>query len=297
VALRGVINERGDFLLTTLPVIDLHAAAAAPPVFPHFADGGGWTTAILLVNPVNSAISGTLRFADGAGSPISNLNYSIPAHSARQFVTSGSGNTAQVGSVSVIPAQNTAAPAGSVVFSYRQAGTRITEAGVPSVPAGTAFRVYVEASGDIQSGIALTNSSPNTATVRLELISLSGAAISGTTVTLAGNAQLSRFLSELPGFQTLSLPIQGLLRITSTAPIAVVGLRSRTNERGDFLITTTPPVSENTTAVPELFFPHFADDGGYTTQFILFGVGARSSLKGAIRFFSQSGEALGLRLK
>jgi len=66
-------------------------------------------------------------------------------------------------------------------------------------------------------------------------------------------------LSELPGFQNLSLPIQGMLRITSASSIAVVGLRSRTNERGDFLITTTPPVPENTAPTPELFFPHFAD--------------------------------------
>src|SRR6185436_16829134 len=95
-------------------------------------------------------------------------------------------------------------------------------------------------------------------------------AIASTTVTLAPNEQLSRFLAELPGFQRLSLPIQGLLRITSTRPVAVVGLRSRTNERGDFLITTTPPVSESTPAAQELFFPHFADAGGYTTQFIMF---------------------------
>ena len=165
------------------------------------------------------------------------------------------------------------------------------------MPAGTAFRVYVEASADIQSGLALTNTSSTPATVRLELINLSGAAISATPLTLPGNSQFSKFLSELPGFQTLSLPIQGLLRITSTSPVAVVGLRSRTNERGDFLITTTPPVSETDSTTPELFFPHFADAGGYTTQFILFSAGARNSLKGTIQFFSPSGEALGLKLK
>src|SRR5207248_5056746 len=40
-AIRGVSNERGDFLMSTLPVIDL----SSPPqsglvVVPHFADGG-----------------------------------------------------------------------------------------------------------------------------------------------------------------------------------------------------------------------------------------------------------------
>ena len=58
--------------------------------------------------------------------------------------------------------------------------------------------------------------------------------------------------------------------ITSAASISVVGLRGRYNERSDFLITTTPPVSE--AAAPSsspLFFPHIAASGGFTAQFIL----------------------------
>jgi hypothetical protein len=47
---------------------------------------------------------------------------------------------------------------------------------------------------------------------------------------------------------------------------------------------------ENTPPLSELFFPHFADSGGYTTQFILFNGITGRSLNGTIRFFSQSGE-------
>src|SRR5438045_3764267 len=96
-------------------------------------------------------------------------------------------------------------------------------------------------------------SSSNT-TVRLELSNLSGAAITATTLTLPPKAQVAKFLNQLAVFQNLCLPIQGLLRISSALPIAAVGLRSRTNERGDFLITTTPPVAETSPAIPELFF-------------------------------------------
>src|SRR5262249_8128119 len=87
IALRGLVNERSDFLLTTLPVAGTGALASSttPTVFPHFADGGGWTTQILLVNPSDSAISGALRFADPAGQQISTLSYSIPPKSARRF--------------------------------------------------------------------------------------------------------------------------------------------------------------------------------------------------------------------
>jgi mono/diheme cytochrome c family protein len=296
VALRGVMNERSNFLLTTQPVVDLGAPSPAG-VFPHFADGGGWTTTILLVNPTDNAISGTLQFADSSGTPSSSISYSIPGRSARQFATAGSGSAVRVGAVTIVPAQGSAAPAGSLVFSYTKSGIRLTEASVPGAPAGTALRVYVEASGTIQSGIAITNPSASNATVRLELTDLNGASISTTTLTLGPNAHVSKFLNEIPGFQALSLPVQGLLRITSATPVAAAGVRSRTNERGDFLITTTPLVNENTPPAAELFFPHFADRGGYTTQFVLFSGSPRSSLSGTIRFLSQSGQALGLQLR
>jgi hypothetical protein len=45
------------------------------------------------------------------------------------------------------------------------------------------------------------------------------------------------------------------------------------------------------------YMPHFADSGGYTTQFILYSGTADRSSSGVIRFFSQSGQALGLTLR
>ncbi|PYS04754.1 MAG: hypothetical protein DMG12_09365 [Acidobacteria bacterium] len=308
VALRGLVNERSEFLITTLPVADLSSSTStAATVFPHFADGGGWTSEIILVNPTDSTISGTLRFADPLGKPLPvNLNgqagtsfgYSIPLRSARQFLTAGSSDVVRVGPVSIVPSEDSIAPTGSLVFSYSKSNIRVTEAGVAASAAGTAFRVYVEASTAVQSGLAITNTSSTPATVRLDVFDLSGASVAGTTLTLAGNAQLANFLSEISGFQALSLPVQGLLRITGTSPVAVVGLRGRNNERGDFLITTTPPVPESTaSSASEMFFPHFADANGYTTQFIVFSSGAGHSLNGSVRFFSQSGQPLDVKLK
>jgi len=42
---------------------------------------------------------------------------------------------------------------------------------------------------------------------------------------------------------------------------------------------------------------HFADGGGYTTQFILFSAGTPDPVSGSIRFFSQSGQSMDLQLK
>ena len=98
--------------------------------------------------------------------------------------------------------------------------------------------------------------------------SSAGAAV---TITIPANGQTSAFLNQIAGLAALPQPFRGLLRISSTASISVVGLRGRYNERSDFLLTTTAPANEATAAGDDdLFFPQFAEAGGYSTQFILF---------------------------
>ena len=58
IALRGFINERNEFLMTSLPVADLNENFPSISYFPHFADGGGWSTRFILINPTDSPISG-----------------------------------------------------------------------------------------------------------------------------------------------------------------------------------------------------------------------------------------------
>jgi len=108
------------------------------------------------------------------------------------------------------------------------------------------------------------------------------------------NGQVAKFLSDL--FPNLPQPFVGVLRIsTSSSGLAVVGLLTRFNERGDFLITTTPPASESAAlSNGQLFFPHLAIGGGYTTQLILFSGSPGSSSSGTLNFVSQSGVSLPL---
>ena len=54
--------------------------------------------------------------------------------------------------------------------------------------------------------------------------------------------QIARFVREL--LPTLPGALRCLLRVTATAPIGITGLRGTYNERGDFLITTTPTRNE-----------------------------------------------------
>ncbi len=313
VALRGLTNERSEFLMTTLPVTDLGIPrGSVTQVFPHFADGGGWATKIALTNPGDTAISGTVQFLNQQGNPATNssgpVTYSIPARTSQVFQTPGTGSSPLTGSIRVIPI-NGVAPIGVAIFALRNNGVTVTEAGVHSSPSGSAFRVYVEtsgsfgAAGSIQSGLAISNDSSAAATITLELSNLDGTSTVMTgTLSLPANGQAAMFLNQIPGLASVPVPFKGTLRVSSssqagTASISVVGLRARYNERNDFLIATTPPTTDAIRAIQvPLFFPHIVDSGGYTTQFILFSRPGVSS-NGTIELFAADGKPLDVTLQ
>ena len=314
VALRGFTNEASEFLMTTLPVAPLSSTSSDTVYFPHFADGSGWATQIVLVNPTDRTIAGTVAFLGPgsttvAASPVvltlddgrteSRFNYSIPPHSTQRLTTSNPPGGLAVGSVRVTPDSGTPAPSGLVVFSFASGGKTVSEAGVPALPNGSAFRVYVEAAGtpgqagSIRSGLAITNAEATTNTVTLEVTHLDGSlAVPPATLALPPSGHIAGFIDER---FTLPDNFSGVLRVTSTAEVAIVGLRLRINENGELKMTTTPPSNEtgpSTTA--DVFFPHFADSGGWSTQFILYSGTAGQAVSGTLRFIDASGQPLDL---
>ena len=317
IALRGLVNERSEFLMTTLPVAPIAVPTTGTVYFPHFAAGGGWTTQVILINPTHATISGSVQFL-GSGSETeaaapktltladersgSEFTYSIPPRSATRLQTSNPAGPLQAGSVRAVPDTGQTAPAGVSIFSFQKDGTTVSETGVPASTAGAAFRVYVEASGTpdppgvvVRSGIALTNTSDTPTTVQLELTDLDGTATGSTrSLTLPASGHVARFIDEF--FPTLTTPFSGILRITSNAPdIAIVGLRLAINQRNEILVTTTTPVDENAAAITAgLFFPHFVDSDGWTTQFILFSGSPGQTATGWIRFTGQDGQPMEL---
>ena len=147
------------------------------------------------MNPTNAAISGTVRFL-GPGSATapaapavltlddgragSSFDYSILPHSSQRFTTSNPSGEFSSGSVRAIPNPGSIAPSGLAVFSFTTRGKTVSEAGVSALPAGSAFRVYVESSGmpeqigSIRTGLAITNAADTANTVTLEVTDLDG---------------------------------------------------------------------------------------------------------------------------
>ena len=314
IALRGLTNEANEWLMTTLPVAPLSPAASDTVYFPHFADGGGWATEVILVNPTDRTIAGTVGFLGPgdpttAGAPVvltlddgsagSEFDYTIAPRSFRRFTTSNRLGELKSGSVRATPDAGSAAPSGLVVFSYASGEKTLAEAGVPVSPEGTAFRVPVDAfgtpnqPGSIRTGLAVANTADVFNTVTLEVTRRDGTlAASPTTLTLPPSGQAARMLDEI---LTLPADFSGLLRVSSVFDVSVIALRIRINELGELKVTTTPPSNETAVATSEdRFFAHFADSRGWTTEFILFSGTAGQPASGTLSFFGDAGQPLDL---
>ena len=313
VALRGLTNQSGEFLMTTLPVAPLASTATDTVYFPHFTDGDGWVTQVILVNPTDDTIAGTIQFvgqgsatADAAPAILtldddrtgSEFSYSIPAGGSQRFTTSNPTGGTTSGSVRATPNEGSVAPSGLVVFSFTTGGKTVSEVGVNALTAGSAFRVYAESSGtpnqpgSIRTGLAITNAADTANMVTLEVTGLDGSMATGVapvTLPLPPSGQVARFLDEI--FDSLPESFSGVLRVTSTADVAIVGLRLRFNDRGELKMTTTPPsIETGASTMADRFFPHIVDSAGWSTQFILFSGTAGQASSGTLSFIDTAGE-------
>src|SRR5262249_38144506 len=141
IALRGFTNERGEFLMTTLPVVPIDEQVLFNSgTIPHFVSGSGWSTQILLLNPTDSDLAGTLSFTGQSGQPVSvnaggaqgsSFSYRVAARSSTRLQTSVQGALLS-GSVIVKPStQNQELPVSLVVYSYQTGGITTTIIGEP----------------------------------------------------------------------------------------------------------------------------------------------------------------------
>ena len=181
----------------------------------------------------------------------------------------------RTGWVRVTAAGGTPNPSVVSLFSLQVNGITVSDSGMTAVSEGSVFRAYAEASGkmgeagSVRTGLAISNSAPTPATILLELLALDDKAtgLYGY-ATIPAMGQVTLFVDQLEGLQSFQAPFSGFLRI-SGGPVAVVGLKKRYSEGGDFLLTPIPALPESASASPsELVF--FTRGAGYSTDFIIF---------------------------
>jgi hypothetical protein len=303
-ALRGTVNQRNEFLMTTTPTADLTQSLSYDSVyFPHFADGGGYTTSLILLNTSNGPQSGILQILDNDGLPLivnqvggtadSSFRYSIPAGGAYHFQTDGFPTSTKTGSVRLTPSAYNSTPVGSGVFGYNPEGILVSESGIPATSSTTHARVYVDLSRRHNTGIAVANVQPGAAVITVKAYQSDGMTAIGTSkgpLSLTAGGHDAKFADEL--ISGLPSSFTGVLDISSKTPFAALTLRSLTNERDDFLMTTFPIVDFNKTAPSPILFPQIADGGGYATEVIV--ISPAEALNATLRFYGEDGAALDL---
>ena len=160
IALRGFTNERSEFLITTLPVSPLAGQAGGELVIPHFADGGGWATDVVLVNPTDVTLTGMLAFrgqgAEGSAAAFvevtlneqagSSFSYAINPRSSIRFRTSGEASATTTGSVTIAPDGGSARPGGARNFQVSTGRCHDLRGRSPGVYCGVDFQ-------DVRGGI------------------------------------------------------------------------------------------------------------------------------------------------
>jgi hypothetical protein len=308
IGIRSFVNERNEVLLTTVPVTPVGSTNSGNILLiPSSTSTGALTTQSVLINPFDTPLSGTLTFySQGSkngstqpvkitinGSNVSTLNYTVaPRSSFRILLQTGK---SPVGSVQITPSGTSALPSSFSIFSYVNNGVTVTTTTDKGIPAATALRTYVESSGSfgqkgsVRTALAILNASSTGVKVQLSLMNLNGTSTSfSTSMNLPGGGQISKLITDF--FPKLPSPFSGVLRVTATFPVVTTTMRNRYNERGDLLITDTPPYDESSPALPQTEFPLFVKGGGYSTQLVLLSTG--SSQTGSLALVLQNGSVL-----
>src|SRR5262249_23051748 len=133
------------------------------------------------------------------------------------------------------------APSGLAIFELQQHGILVSQTSVSASPPIRSGRVFSEVGVDVNTGIALANPNDQPAAVSFYFTDANGTDFGAGTVTIPPKQQLAAFLNEPPFNGTNS--IFGAFTFTSSVSVAATALRSFTNERGEFLITTVPVVA------------------------------------------------------
>jgi hypothetical protein len=219
-------NPAAD-VFSTLPVLVDEAATVL--YFPQIADGGGYRTNLILVNPSASAASAKLEFFRDDGEPmpvpvngVPEISYTlnVAARGVAHLLTDGTSPGIRVGWVRVT---STAAVGGAAIFQSWDGDRLTSEAGVASSPPASRFLGYVESLGDAESGLALSNPNPVAVDVRCNLRNASGQIVAAATFSLPPMGHVARFFTQW--FPEKFGEFEGTLEVVATAPVAGVALR------------------------------------------------------------------------
>ncbi len=301
-ALRGASNDLGQFIMTSIPARgDEIPVPDQPGALPQVADGGGYQTEWLLLNPTDAALTGKVRFrkSDGSvwmltiqGTALSEIPYNISAHGLVRWTTAGTAPDTSTGYCVLVPDAGQPTPAGGAVIRYLPGNRLLSETGIPFTALADGAGSFWEVSPDLDTGVAFINNGGSDLSINLQLFLRDGSEqVRQTEVKLPAGQHTARFVSQI--FPGLPASGRGYLRATSNRPFGFLPLRMRTTIRGVlFSSLLLGPLAGGVDRV----LPQVVHGSGYHTQFILVNRGDLAS-SGKISFYDTEGKPARLLLR
>ena len=241
-ALRRTTNSRGDTLLGPAPLA-LGNAATSHATVPSFINGGNHASQLVLINPTNDTMQGTISFFDGTerrslGTESDLMSYHIAPHSTHVIRSDGAGPSASLGHVT-LGATIGGLPHASIL-TLRKSGDTWTNESLTTGVYGQEARFAVDQRpnpvrhGEIDTVIGIINTSTSQATIEL---SLDGEIIGSTNVAVGEQASLG--LGELAGNHA-----EGLVSVVSSIPVTISAQQVTTNLRAEQIVLNLPALTE-----------------------------------------------------
>jgi hypothetical protein len=238
VAAQGATS--GQTVQVCLTINPQPTSTTVTQVISHLADGGGWSTRIILVNsdPVNQATF-ELKFWDESGKPwmaplgpdgnTSDMTATINPGESRTIQTAGTATTTAEGWAE-LTAPSTVN--GTSIFTLSDSSGNATEAGVPLSSAGgqQLFFPYDNTSG-FAAGLALANPNQQDANVTFTFVADNGATVLTTSTVVSARCHWAATVNQMQNGVDFSKAAgtRGVLRISSNVNLYAVGVRSRGN--------------------------------------------------------------------
>ncbi len=215
--------------------------------FAHIGDGQGLTTAIVVVNPRNSPVTGSLRFFTSTGLSMSlsigsiraaKFDFAVPAKSSLRLQTQGDSNPVQSGWALLT---SSAPLEGVALFQFWSQTHLITEAGVSRSTPVKAAQLYCTSLGDVSTGVGVANISTQLIKMTFTLTSLNGSLLATADRELGASQHSALFINELfPNVPSID-EFEGVLKVQ--APNEFVATVVRFQSAPGLVVSTLPVVA------------------------------------------------------
>jgi hypothetical protein len=186
----------------------------------------------------------------------------------------------------VQPDSGNTQPHGLAISGWRQGGMLVSEATLSASPLLQSGRIFAAIDRSTMTGMAFAN--PNTQPVDLafHFTDSTGRDFGQKNIAIPAGTQFSAFLNENP-FSGTTLA-NGTFTFSASAPISAMAITGQANQRSEFVFTTLPIVPLNSGLAAQTVFPHWAQGGGWVTDFALINTSDQVA-SGEIRLLTADG--------